>query len=309
MSPRAKKHADGPSGLLLVDKPDGVTSAGVVARVRRVLGGVRAGHAGTLDPFATGLLPLCLGEGTKLATYLTDADKTYEGVIRLGIVTDTDDITGTVLQTLPVGRLAESALAALRADLSGVIDQVPPVYSAIKRGGRPMYELARRGEEVELEARPVTIHRLQLNFEGTDRLRVSIDCSKGFYVRALARDIGARLGCGATLESLRRCRVGAFRVEDALPLGGVMDDPQGAGRARAKMIPMLEAIGHLRKVSVGADDAADLRLGRQQVLVRFGTAETAGERVRIAVGEDLVAVAVAKGRSWELERVFGVASA
>jgi len=304
MSPRANKRADGPSGLLLVDKPEGVTSAGVVARVRRVLGGVKAGHAGTLDPFATGLLPLCLGEGTKLATYLTETGKTYEGVIRLGVVTDTDDATGKILRTAPVEEIREEALAALLDELSGEIGQVPPAYSAIKRGGRPMYELARRGEAVELDARPVTIHRLELELEGTDRLRVSIDCSKGFYVRSLARDIGEKLGCGAMLESLRRTRVGNFSVEDALALATIMDEPDGAARACEAVIPMLEAIGHLRKFTVGADDAADLRLGRQQVLVRLGAAGPAGERVRLAVGEELVAVAVAKDRSWTLERVF-----
>ncbi|MBI5503859.1 MAG: tRNA pseudouridine(55) synthase TruB [Deltaproteobacteria bacterium] len=308
MSPRAKR-ADDPSGLLLVDKPAGVTSAGVVARVRRVLGGVKAGHVGTLDPFATGLLPLCLGEGTKLATYLTEADKTYEGVIRLGIATDTDDATGQVLQTAQVGPLDATAVSALSADLTGVIGQVPPAYSAIKRGGRPMYELARRGETVELDARPVTIHRLELGIVGAERLRVSIDCSKGFYVRALARDIGQRLGCGAMLESLRRTRVGTLRIEDAVALAEIMEEPGGADRARQAVIPMLDALRHLRKVSVGADDAADLRLGRQRALVRLGTADLAGERVCVAVGEELVAVAVAKDRSWQLERVFGVAGA
>ena len=296
MSPKAKRHTDGPNGLLLVNKPDGLTSAGVVARVRRVLGGVKAGHVGTLDPFATGLLPLCLGEGTKLATYLTEADKTYDGVIRLGIVTDTDDATGQVLQTKAVPHYEDSDLAALLTELSGVIGQVPPAFSAIKRGGRPMYELARRGEAVELEARPVTIHRLELEFQDVDHLRVSIDCSKGFYVRSLARDIGERLGCGAMLESLRRSRVGAFRVEDALPLATIMDDPDGGDLARQAVIPMLDAIRHLRKVNVAADDAVDLRLGRQQPLARLGAAGVDGERVRVAAGEDLVAVAVAKGR-------------
>ena len=156
---RRRPSADGPSGLLLVDKPAGISSAAVVARVRRVLGGVKAGHTGTLDPFATGLLPLCLGEGTKLAAYLTDADKTYEGVIRLGVTTDTLDRTGTVTETTDVPVVGPEKLEEVAARFRGPIEQVPPSYSAIKRGGRPMYELARRGEAPELEPRSVRVDR------------------------------------------------------------------------------------------------------------------------------------------------------
>jgi len=300
---RRRGGAGGPSGILLVDKPIDVTSAGVVARVRRVLGGVKAGHSGTLDPFATGLLPLCLGEGTKLAGYLTDSDKSYEGVIRLGVRSDTHDMTGRVEEGGPVTSLDDAVLATVAAEFQAISVQVPPSFSAIKIAGRPMYELARRGEAPELEARPVRVDRLELHALDERRLSVTIDCAKGFYVRALARDLGDRLGCGAVLESLRRTRVGVLSAESAVPLAEIMG-PDGYERAVTAIIPLIEAASHLRLVDVAPADAADLRLGRQQPLLRLGPATGAGERIRIAAGEDLVAVAVAQGRVWTLERVF-----
>ncbi|HYB97746.1 MAG TPA: tRNA pseudouridine(55) synthase TruB [Candidatus Limnocylindrales bacterium] len=303
MRGRRRGGGDGPSGLLLVDKPIDVTSAGVVARVRRVLGGVKAGHAGTLDPFATGLLPLCLGEGTKLAGYLTDSDKTYEGVIRLGVRSDTLDITGNVEAGGPLPALDQARLDALAAEHTGEVLQVPPAFSAIKVGGRPMYELARRGLAPQLQPRPVRVDRLELTALEDRRLEITIDCSKGFYVRSLARDIGEALGCGAVLESLRRTRVGALRVDAAIPLSRIMDE-DGRPEAEAAIVPLIEAAAHLRLVRIAPADAADLRLGRQHPLSRLGPAFAAGERIRIAAGSDLVAVAVAQGKLWTLERVF-----
>lgn len=290
----------GPNGLLLVDKPAGLSSAAVVARVRRVLGGVKAGHTGTLDPFATGLLPLGLGEGTKLAAYLTDADKTYEGVIRLGVTTDTLDRTGTVTGTSAVPAVDDAMLERIADEFRGEIQQIPPSYSAIKKGGRPMYELARRGEAPELDPRPVRVDRLELSVAAPDRVAVAIDCSKGFYVRSLARDIGDRLGCGAILESLRRTRVGRFRIEDAVSL----EDLEGpGGRAAAAVLSMNEGLAHLRRVEIAPAEADDLRLGRQEPLLRIAPGEP-GEKVRLAAGKDLAAVATCEGRLWVLDRVF-----
>jgi tRNA pseudouridine55 synthase len=294
---------EGPDGLLLVDKPAGISSAAVVARVRRVLGGVRAGHTGTLDPFATGLLPLCLGEGTKLAAYLTDEDKGYEGTIRLGVTSDTHDRTGTLSAGGPVPDLDATLLEEVAAEFRGDIRQVPPSFSAIKKGGTPMYELARRGEAPELDARPVRVDRLEFAPSSpAGRISVVIDCSKGFYVRSLARDIGEKLGCGAVLEALRRTRVGSLRVEDAVPLEA-LEQAGGEALARSRVVSMVEALAGLRRLDVGADQAAGLRLGRQGALVGLPAGEP-GERARVACGGDLVAVAICEGRLWALERVF-----
>jgi tRNA pseudouridine55 synthase len=296
---RRRNNAEGPSGLLLVDKPAGISSAAVVARVRRIFGGVKAGHTGTLDPFATGLLPLCLGEGTKLATYLTDADKSYEGIIRLGLTTDTLDRTGTVTGTAPVPPFDDARLEEIAAGFRGHIEQVPPSYSAIKRGGRPMYELARRGEAPELEPRATRVDRLELARAQGDLLTVVIDCSKGFYVRSLAHDVGAAIGCGAVLEELRRTRVGDLRVDDATPLEAL----EKAGDPAAFIVPLEEALGHLRRVDIAASEAESLRLGRQAPLLRIPPGGE-GEKISIVAAGGLVAVATFRGRLWELDRVF-----
>jgi tRNA pseudouridine55 synthase len=294
-----RSNPDAPSGLLLVDKPAGISSAAVVARVRRVFDGAKAGHTGTLDPFATGLLPLCLGEGTKLAAYLTESDKRYEGVIRLGMTTDTLDRTGTVLQTSPVPEIAPEALEAIAASFRGEIEQVPPSFSAIKRGGRPMYELARRGEAPELEPRRVRVDRLELGPAGPDRISVAIDCSKGFYVRSLAHDIGVRIGCGAVLEELRRTKVGQLTLEGAISL----EELESRGAEAARLVCLDEALGHMRRIAITPADAESLRLGRQNPLARLEPGRP-GERIRLVEGRELVAVARCDMRLWELERVF-----
>ena len=299
---RRPRSGEGPSGLLLVDKPAGLSSAAVVARVRRVLGGVKAGHTGTLDPFATGLLPLALGEGTKLATYLTASDKAYEGVIALGTCTDTHDRTGAVTATAAVPPLDDARLDEVAADFRGSIAQVPPVHSALKRGGRPMYELARRGEAPELDPRPAMVHRLQLRLIAPDRVAVEVECSKGFYVRSLARDLGEALGCGAMLESLRRTRVGRFGLDDALPLE-VLEGQGGEAEADRRLLSLEDALGHLRAVEVSAADAEDLRLGRQGPLLRIPPGQP-GEHIRVTGPAGLVAVAACECRLWNLERVF-----
>jgi tRNA pseudouridine55 synthase len=303
---RRGRDVAGPDGLLLVDKPAGVSSAAVVARVRRVFGGVRAGHTGTLDPFATGLLPICLGEGTKLATYLTDTDKSYEGVILLGVRTDTYDCTGTIEETADVPPLARETLAAIAAGMTGETLQTPPAYSAIKRQGRPMYELARRGEAPELEPRPVRVDRCELEpIDGT-HVRVAVDCSKGFYVRSLARDVGEQIGCGAVLESLRRTRVGPLAIDDAVALAD-LEGPEGRMLGLGRMRGMNEALAHLRPVTISQDEAREVRLGRQGPLLRIAPGRT-GEKIRLSWGNELVAVAAGEGRLWVLERVFAPAA-
>ena len=204
-------------GVLLLDKPAGLSSNDALVKAKRLLNAEKAGHTGTLDPFATGLLPLCFGEATKFAQDLLDADKTYETVVHLGIVTSTGDTEGEVTGTKPVAVTAEQ-IAAVLASFRGPIDQVPPMYSALKRDGRPLYEYARAGITLEREARRVTIHALTLLSWEAPFLRLSVTCSKGTYIRVLGEDIGAALGCGAHLNALRRTAVGTLSIAQAATL-------------------------------------------------------------------------------------------
>jgi tRNA pseudouridine55 synthase len=210
-------------GVILVDKPSGLSSSTVVQDVRRALRVKRAGHGGTLDPMATGLLAVCLGAGTKLAPYLLADDKAYEAEAELGIETDTLDRTGHVLtaRDVPTDGLRERLEAVLRAR-TGPQTQVPPMFSAIKQGGVPLYELARAGEEVERASRQIRIDRLELVAFAPPRFSVAIECSKGTYVRSLLADIGADLGLGAHLTALRRTRAGRFSLADATPLDEIL---------------------------------------------------------------------------------------
>jgi tRNA pseudouridine55 synthase len=218
--------AAAPSGILVVDKPSGWTSHDVVAKVRRLAGTRKVGHAGTLDPMATGVLVLGLGAGTRLLTYLVGADKTYRATIRLGVSTVTDDAEGDVVATTDASAVPPDRLAAAMADLTGPIEQRPSAVSAIKVDGRRAYARVRAGEQVELEARPVTVHRFELLSQrpgevagsGVLDLDVEVAVSSGTYVRALARDLGGALGVGGHLTALRRTRVGPFGLDVARPL-------------------------------------------------------------------------------------------
>jgi tRNA pseudouridine55 synthase len=301
---RRRHQASGPDAVLLVDKPAGISSAAVVARVRRAFGGVKAGHTGTLDPFATGLLPVCLSEATKLASVLTDADKSYEGRIRLGVTSDTHDRTGIVSAAGTPPIVDDGQLEELAARWSGWIEQVPPVFSAIKSEGTPMYERARRGETPEIAARRVRVDRLELRADGDAHLFVSIDCSKGFYVRSLARDLGEALGCGAILDSLRRTRVGGLDAEGSVPLEKLETGGDPAAAAGEALLSMDEALARqgLRLFEIPSSDAAALRLGRQEPLRRLGTGAD-GEKVRLSTAGRLVAIASFERGLWHLDRV------
>ncbi len=204
-------------GVLLIDKPSGITSTAALARARRALRAEKGGHTGTLDPMASGLLPLCFGEATKFASDLLDADKSYAATVRLGINTDTGDAEGQAVLTREVA-VDRAALDAVLEDFRGPIEQVPPMYSALKRDGRPLYDYARQGITVERAARGVTIHALDVTaFEG-DTLAIVVHCSKGTYIRTLAEDIGNRLGCGGHLIALRRLTVGSLALGVSIAL-------------------------------------------------------------------------------------------
>lgn len=205
-------------GVLLVDKPAGMTSHDVVDRVRAASKIRRIGHTGTLDPSATGLLVLCIGNATRLAQYLTDMDKTYEGTMRFGIVTDSYDLDGKVLEERPVPDLDEDTIRRAMQKYEGDIEQLPPMVSAVKVGGQRLYKMARKGQQVEREPRPVTVYEFSLlGYEAPDA-RIRVRCSRGTYVRTLVHDVGEDLGCGAALATLRRTQVGKHSIEDAATL-------------------------------------------------------------------------------------------
>lgn len=205
------------SGVLLLDKPAGISSNTALQKAKRLYQAAKAGHTGNLDPFATGLLPVCFGEATKFSQFLLDADKTYQGLIRLGQTTTTGDPEGEVLTRQDV-RVGLEQVRQVLERFIGKISQVPPMYSALKRDGKALYEYARQGLEVERAPREVTIYSLILErFEG-DELLVTVSCSKGTYIRTLAEDIGKTLGCGAYLQALRRIAIGEFEIKDAFTL-------------------------------------------------------------------------------------------
>jgi tRNA pseudouridine55 synthase len=201
-----------PSGVLPVEKGPGVTSFQVVAHLRRLLRAPKIGHGGTLDPEATGVLPILIGEATKLTPYLTELDKEYLATVRLGVVTATQDMTGAVLETRPVPPLAPGVIEAALSRFVGVISQVPPMYSALRRGGRRLYELAREGLTVEREPRQITVYAIVIEALHLPELTIRVRCGKGTYVRTLAADLGAALGCGGALASLVRTRVGPYSL-------------------------------------------------------------------------------------------------
>jgi tRNA pseudouridine55 synthase len=212
-----RKSRDLVDGVLLIDKPVGLSSNDALTKVKRIINAKKAGHTGTLDPFATGLLPLCFGEATKFSQDLLEADKTYDAVVHLGITTTTGDTEGEAVETRPVDVTMEKIEAAL-ARFRGPIMQIPPMYSALKRDGKALYEYAREGIALEREARPVTIHRLEMLAYEAPMLTIRVTCSKGTYVRVLGEDIGAELGCGAHLNALRRTGVGDLTVDGMVTL-------------------------------------------------------------------------------------------
>jgi tRNA pseudouridine55 synthase len=235
-------------GLLLADKGSGVTSFQVVAHLRRALRVAKVGHGGTLDPMATGLLPILLGEATKLTAYLQGQDKEYVATVRLGVTTDTLDATGTITGEWPVPPLTASEVEAALGRFVGEIDQVPPMFSALHAGGRRLHELARAGVEIERAPRRVRIHRIDVLEWAPPRLRVRVACGSGTYVRSLAADVGEALACGAHLEALARTGLGVFRLEEAVPWAVIQ---VGAPAVLAgHVLPPDRAVLHLPEVRV-----------------------------------------------------------
>lgn len=286
------------NGFLNINKPAGLTSHDVVARVRRLAGrGVKVGHAGTLDPAATGVLPVALGHATRLIEHLADARKGYLGHLRLGVVTATDDAEGEVLAETPVPALTDAQVEAAVAPLRGEILQVPPMYSALHHQGRRLYELARAGQTVELAPRPVVVHSLTWAWDGPDTLRLEVVCGKGTYIRSLARDIGAALGCGAHLAALRRTFVGPFGLDTAVALDALLAEP---ARLPALLLPPETAVADWPATQLDEEGARLARNGMPLTLPGL-----AGERARAhAPGGALLALLRHDGERWRPEKVF-----
>jgi tRNA pseudouridine55 synthase len=215
---RSRRKGRPVDGILLLDKPAGITSNGALQRVKHLFGAAKAGHTGSLDPIATGVLPICFGEATKFSQFLLDADKSYVATIRLGEQTTTGDSEGECIATQPVPEMSRPEAEGYLDPFRGEIEQIPSMYSALKVDGQPLYKLARQGIEVERKARPVTIFRLTLLEQTNDTWVIDLVCSKGTYVRTLAEDLGAAIGCGAHVVALRRRQAGPFQIDESYSL-------------------------------------------------------------------------------------------
>jgi len=280
------------SGVLVVDKPAGLTSHDVVDGVRARLRQRRVGHTGTLDPFATGVLPVCLGKATRLARFLSEGEKVYHATVRLGVATTTDDLTGQPIGEPRPVRVEPADVARACSGLLGEIRQLPPAFSAKRVGGQRLYELARRGVEVERQAARVTVHALDVLSVAGEQVELGVRCSAGTYVRALARDLGETLGVGGHLVALRRLRSGSFGLEQAL----AWDELGSAGASG--LLPLALLLPELPEVRVGSEGAAAMRHGRGlfRGVVLSGFPEAPVPRLRVLDESGaLLGLAVPKG--------------
>lgn len=280
---RRRKGGRDLSGIVLLDKPVGMGSTQVLQRVKTLYKARKAGHTGSLDRLASGLLPICFGEATKISGFLLDADKRYRSTFRLGVVTTTGDAEGEILEQCAPPDFDSETILAVLAEFDGEIEQIPPMHSAIKHQGQRLYKLAHQGLTVEREPRCVTIHRLELLEHGDGRLKVEVECSKGTYIRTLAEDIGKRLGCGASVETLHRTGAGPFDAADMVPLAALEERARdGLERLDEMLLPMETAVAHWPGVSLPDAVAYYLRRG-QPVLVPHAPTEG---WVRIFAGGD-----------------------
>ena len=280
MNPNAKRKRVPVHGVLLLDKPAGISSTQALAKAKWLLNAEKAGHTGTLDPFATGLLPLCFGEATKFASDLLDADKTYEATIRLGITTTTGDPEGEVIETCEVDVERAQIEVALNS-FRGPIDQIPPMYSALKRDGKPLYAYAREGKTLEREARSVTIHELELVAFASPDIQIRVRCSKGTYIRVLGEDIGKVLGTGAHLVSLRRVGVGNLLIADATTLDALAALSETDGKN--SLLPADRLLSELTPVVLPPELASRFMQGQRLSLGKEGVDYPSGVTERVKV--------------------------
>lgn len=281
----------GPDGVLLVDKPAGITSTRALALAKRALGSLKAGHTGTLDPFATGLLPLVFGEATKFSRFLIDSDKTYVATLYLGATSTTGDTEGEIVRHSAV-ETTRKEIEAVSRELVGISTQIPPMHSAVRVQGRRLYHLARQGVEVTREPRTIRIDFLEIVEFSGEKLVISVKCSKGTYIRTLAETLGERLGCGAYLTGLRRTATGGFSVDDAVTpeaLAGM-----GIQGARARLLPVEVLVGTLPRTDLGDREAWAIRNGQE---LPADPGWPAGERAIFGPSGELIGVGqVANGR-------------
>ncbi len=264
---RRRNRGRNVNGILLLDKPLGVTSNAALQQVKRLFRAAKAGHTGNLDPLATGLLPICFGEATKISSFLLDSDKRYVGTIRLGVITRTADAEGEVLETRPVGEYGEAQIRDVLDRFVGEIEQVPPMHSAVKVNGTPLYKLAHKGLEIERKPRTVTIHSIELLRHAGDELEIELHCSKGTYVRTLAEEIGEALGCGGHLSALRRTASGPFDIDEAVTMAQIeAAAEEGNAALDALLLPIERALADWPAVNLTDNSAYYVQQG-QPVLV------------------------------------------
>lgn len=283
------------NGFVVIDKPAGITSHDVVSRVRRIMGTRKVGHTGTLDPFATGVLPIAVNDGTKAIPFLDEGSKTYEALLRLGVSTDTLDMTGVVQSESDSFHVTPEQFVSTLSCFTGAISQIPPMYSAIKQNGQPLYKLARQGVEVERTARDVEIYSLELLSFNLPHVAIRVVCSRGTYVRSLADDIGRALGCGAALQELRRTASGPFRIDEAVTLAD-LELAAGEGRLDALCLSLMAALCHLPAIPLTAAAVEGLRFGMSPpwnaTLLEAPLVCTEETAARLTADGTLVAIAI-----------------
>lgn len=294
-------------GLLLVDKPERITSLGVVKEVKRQLGVKKAGHIGTLDPFATGVLPIAINEGTKLVPFLSEEPKDYEAVMKLGEETTTDDLTGKIVSEKPWEGVTPEKIHDVFQTFLGKIQQLPPMFSAIKVQGKPLYRLARKGIEIERKYKEVQIFSIQIDEMDLPQISFRVSCSKGTYIRTIGRDIGRKIGCGAHLLRLRRVRSGPFAIERAIPWDR-LNELSKAENLRSWLIPLKEALPHLPELIGDARLAKKIRFGREMVVRDLSSQVLQGIKkgqwLKMSTPEEgLIAILKSEVRGEEIERI------
>jgi tRNA pseudouridine55 synthase len=294
------------NGILLIDKPEGPSSAQVVHQVKKILGAKKVGHLGTLDPFASGLLLIGVNEGTKIADIFLGGVKSYRGVMMLGIETDTQDGTGKVVLERPVPNISKSELRSLEKKFTGALQQVPPMFSALKKDGVRLYRLARQGKEIPREPRSIRIDALCLKPLSDREVEIEVTCSRGTYVRTLAADMGKELGCGAHLKNLRRVACDHLAVAQAIDIEELKNN---FSTGSVPLLSLSSALNHLRAVTWQSPLVARLRLGQQETLGQIGNRMDGEVFVRVLDSRGGLA-ALAKwnedipGGRWRLSRVF-----
>lgn len=284
-----KKNKRDVQGILLLDKPTGLTSNAALQIVKRLFNAKKAGHTGSLDPLASGLLPLCFGEATKFSQYLLESDKYYQVTAKLGIKTSTADAEGEAIEQRPVPSLTAADIEKILVNFRGDITQIPSMFSAIKHQGQPLYKLARQGIEIERQPRPVTIYKLQLMAQTADTLDLEVACSKGTYIRNLVEDIGEALGCGAHVTVLRRLEVGPYKAEQMLEVADIeaLLEEQGEAALDQLLLPVDTAVDDWTTVNLTETTAFYIRQGQPVLLPQL---PNCGTWVRLVYSEQFLGI-------------------